>query len=78
MFDAPAVRVEMVLAWLTGFALYQWLYPQGPGWWTRLVAHVHPHALPWGGASLPSFAVAFGLAALARLVARRRLILASA
>jgi hypothetical protein len=32
---------------------------------------VHPHALPWGGASLPSFAAAFGLAALARLVTRR-------
>ena len=78
VFGAPAVRIEMVVAWLAGFALYQWLYPQGPSWWTQLVAHVHPHALPWGGASLPSFVVAFGLAALARLVARRRLILASA
>jgi nucleobase:cation symporter-1, NCS1 family len=71
VFEGPAVRVEMIVAWLAGFCLYQWLYPQGPGWWTDLVAHVHPHALPWGGASLPSFAVAFGLAALARLVTRR-------
>jgi putative hydroxymethylpyrimidine transporter CytX len=71
VFEAPAVRVEMIVAWLAGFCLYQWLYPQGPGWWTDLVAHTHPHALPWGGASLPSFAVAFGLAALARLVTRR-------
>ena len=31
-----------------------------------LVAHTHPHALPWGGASLPSFAAAFALAVLAR------------
>ena len=36
-----------------------------------LVAHAHPHALPWGGASIPSFAAAFGLAAIARLLARR-------
>jgi nucleobase:cation symporter-1, NCS1 family len=77
VFRVPEVRVEMVAAWLAGFCLYQWLYPQGPSWWTDLVAHTHPHALPWGGASIPSFAAAFGLAALARLVARRP-ILASA
>ena len=77
VFVVPEVRVEMVAAWLVGFVLYQWLYPQGPGWWTSLVAHAHPHALPWGGASLPSFAAAFGLAALARLLSRRP-ILASA
>ncbi len=72
VFEGPAVRVEMIVAWLVGFCLYQWLSPVGPGWWTRVVAHTHPHALPWGGASLPSFAVAFGLAAVVRLVARRR------
>jgi nucleobase:cation symporter-1, NCS1 family len=77
VFGAPELRVEMILAWLAGFALYQWLYPQGPRWWTHLVAHVHPHALPWGGASLPSFAAAFALAALARVLSRRP-ILASA
>jgi NCS1 family nucleobase:cation symporter-1 len=64
VFHAPAIRVEMLLAWLGGFCLYQWLYPDGPGWWTRLVAHTHPHSLPWGGASLPSFLAAFGLAAI--------------
>jgi hypothetical protein len=67
----------MVAAWLAGFCVYQWLYPQGPSWWTSLVAHTSPHALPWGGASLPSFLVAFGLAALARALSRRP-ILASA
>jgi putative hydroxymethylpyrimidine transporter CytX len=71
IFAAPELRLEMVAAWLAGFCLYQWLYPQGPSWWTDLVARTHPHALPWGGASLPSFAAAFTLAALARLVARR-------
>jgi nucleobase:cation symporter-1, NCS1 family len=72
VFEGPAVRVEMIVAWLIGFCLYQWLSPVGPSWWTGLVAHTDPHALPWGGASLPSFAVAFGLAAVARLVAKRR------
>ncbi len=71
IFGGPSLRAEMVGAWLAGFCLYQWLYPQGPGWWTQLVAHAHPHALPWGGASLPSFVAAFALAALARVVARR-------
>jgi putative hydroxymethylpyrimidine transporter CytX len=77
VFRVPEIRLEMVAAWLTGFCVYQWLYPQGPSWWTGLVAHTSPHALPWGGASLPSFLVAFGLAALARALSRRP-ILASA
>jgi putative hydroxymethylpyrimidine transporter CytX len=77
IFRVPEVRFELVGAWLAGFCLYQWLYPQGPSWWTGLVAHAHPHALPWGGASIPSFVAAFGLAAAARLLARRP-ILASA
>jgi NCS1 family nucleobase:cation symporter-1 len=77
VFAVPELRAEMVLAWLAGFCLYQWLAPVGPHWWTSLVAHTHPHTLPWGGASLPSFAAAFALASLARVVARRP-ILASA
>jgi putative hydroxymethylpyrimidine transporter CytX len=71
IFSAPAIRAELVVAWLAGFCLYQWLYPDGPGWWTRLVAHADPHALPWGGASLPSFLAAFGLTLLARALVRR-------
>jgi NCS1 family nucleobase:cation symporter-1 len=77
IFRVPEIRIEMVAAWLAGFCLYQWLYPQGPGWWTDLVAHAQPHALPWGGASIPSFAAAFALAAAARALSRRP-ILASA
>jgi nucleobase:cation symporter-1, NCS1 family len=69
---APEFRPELVFAWLAGFCLYQWLYPDGPGWWTRLVSHTDPHALPWGGASLPSFLAAFALAALARSILRAR------
>jgi putative hydroxymethylpyrimidine transporter CytX len=71
VFRVPEVRVEMIVAWLVGFALYQWLEPQGPQWWTSVVARTHPHALPWGGASLPSFVGAFGLAVAARAIARR-------
>ena len=67
----PALRVWPLVAWLAGFCLYQWLYPDGPAWWTRLVAHTDPHALPWGGASLPSFAAAFVLTSAAGLLARR-------
>ena len=74
VFRVPEVRAEMIVAWLAGFALYQWLSPQGPSWWTRLVAHTDPHALPWGGASLPSFAAAFALAVLARTLARRAVV----
>src|SRR5207253_7327316 len=70
IFDAPAFRVEQLAAWAVGFALYQWLSPVGPGWWTRLVEHTHPAAVSFT-ASLPSFAAEFGLAAVAALRYRR-------
>ena len=64
VFEAPAVRWERLAAWITGFALYQWLSPVGPSSWTELVEHLGPgHAALT--ASLPSFAVAFGLTLLA-------------
>ncbi|HEY0415605.1 MAG TPA: cytosine permease [Gaiellaceae bacterium] len=72
IFRARELRPEMLVSWLAGFCLYQWLSPQGPAWWTRVVAHAHPHASPWGGASLPSFAAAFVLATLARTLIRDR------
>ena len=78
VFSAPALRLALIVAWLAGFCLYQWLYPDGPGWWTWLVAHTDPHSLPWGGASLPSFALAFALAALGRELVVRRPVLARA
>src|SRR5205814_2176455 len=30
VFEAPPLRIELVAAWLCGFALYQWLQPVGP------------------------------------------------
>jgi nucleobase:cation symporter-1, NCS1 family len=76
LFHGPAVRPELIASWLAGFALYQWLAPVGPSWWTSIVEHAHPNALPFGGASLPSFAAAFALALAVGSVARRRVALA--
>jgi putative hydroxymethylpyrimidine transporter CytX len=64
-----AFRPSGLLAWAAGFALYQYVQPTGPSWWT---SH-----LEWAGrwpigASLPAFALAFGLTALARYVESRR------
>ena len=70
VFDAPAVRPAFVLAWLVGFCVYQWLLPTGPSWWVDAAEAVRP---PTGGldaigVSIPSFAAAFALAALASVV----------
>ncbi len=70
LFEAPAVRVEQIAAWLVGFGLYQWLSPVGPHWWTSLVDHTHPGYVSFT-ASLPSFVAAFALSAIAGLLVRR-------
>jgi NCS1 family nucleobase:cation symporter-1 len=70
VFAAPPFRPGPVVAWLAGFALYQWLAPHGPGWWIDLVERTNPPDLGIG-ASLPSFAVALGLGAAASYLARR-------
>jgi purine-cytosine permease-like protein len=70
-FEGPAVRPQLILAWLVGFGLYQWLLPQGPAWWLRLIHHTSgPIDFT---ASLPSFAAAFLLTAAAHLLAPSRL-----
>jgi NCS1 family nucleobase:cation symporter-1 len=73
-FDVLAggpVRPGMVLAWLAGFAAYQWLSPTGPAWWVDRVQTLDPPS--WDiGATLPSFTVSFVLA-LALATASRRL-----
>jgi putative hydroxymethylpyrimidine transporter CytX len=70
VFGAPPFRPVQVAAWLAGFAVYQWLFPQGPGWWVDLVERTNPPDLGIG-ASLPSFAVALALGGAASFVARR-------
>lgn len=72
IFRGPAVRPGAIGAWLAGFALYHWLHnpPLGPEWWVRIVERTNQP--DWGyGASLPSFAVAFALAAGAVALERR-------
>jgi nucleobase:cation symporter-1, NCS1 family len=69
-FRAPAWRVGLVGAWLAGFALYQWLHPQGPDRWVELVERLSPPDVAIGS-TLPSFAVAFVLAAVASALSRR-------
>ena len=58
---APEVDVRWsgVVAWAAGFALYQWLQPTGPEWWTELLADLPGAGEAAGGASLPAFALAF-------------------
>ena len=67
IFRAPPVRAELLVAWLAGFVVYQWLVPIGPGWWLDASTNVRPGTagLDGIGASIPSFAVAFVLAVLA-------------
>jgi putative hydroxymethylpyrimidine transporter CytX len=67
-FAAPAFRPASIVAWVAGFALYQWLQPVGPGWWTDIVS-VAPSQFSIG-ASLPSFALAFLLAVFSGLASR--------
>ncbi len=64
------VRWSAIMPWLLGFVVYQWSVPTGPDWWTSTVreaaANLHLPFPLFGsalGASLPSFLVAFGLAA---------------
>jgi NCS1 family nucleobase:cation symporter-1 len=72
IFRAPAVRPLQLAAWAIGFALYHWLHepPLGPSWWVDVVEQTNQPGLGIG-ASLPSFATAFALTALAGRVSRR-------
>jgi nucleobase:cation symporter-1, NCS1 family len=54
-----SVRWSGLGAWMLGFAAYQWIQPTGPVWWTDLVGGFPGSGEFTGGASLPSFALAF-------------------
>jgi putative hydroxymethylpyrimidine transporter CytX len=72
IFGGPAWRPGMIAAWLVGFALYEWIaQTDGLGFWSNWLARLHP---PSGGigASMPSFAVSFVLAAGVAAAARIR------
>ena len=70
LFAAPRFRPGLIGAWLAGFALYHWLHPLGPGWWVDVVEKTNPPSLGVGS-TLPSFALAFALAAAGSYAARR-------
>ena len=70
VFAAPGWRPGLIAAWIAGFALYQWLFPTGPSWWTDQVARLNPPE--WGiGATVPSFLVAFGVSIVVATISRR-------
>jgi putative hydroxymethylpyrimidine transporter CytX len=59
------IRLAAFLPWAAGFAVYHWIAPTGPAWWTALIERWFgaplSTSIPWLGASLPSFLVAFTL-----------------
>ena len=64
------VRIGPILAWVGGFAVYQWLSPTGPSWWVDQVRRLDPPS--WSiGATIPSFVASFALAVVAVAVSRR-------
>ena len=69
VFAGPAVRWGMLAAWIAGFALYQWLHPVGPSWWTDALGEGADLGL---GATLPSFAVSLVLGLSVATLGRRR------
>jgi nucleobase:cation symporter-1, NCS1 family len=73
IFGAPGIRPGLIFAWVAGFALYHWLHepPLGPSWWADIVDATRQPGVGIG-ASLPSFAAAFVVAAVASTLERRR------
>jgi nucleobase:cation symporter-1, NCS1 family len=63
---AVSVRWSGIAAWAAGFALYHWIQPTGPAWWTGFVDDLPATGRFTGGASLPAFALAFALYAVVR------------
>jgi NCS1 family nucleobase:cation symporter-1 len=70
-FAERGIRWGALVPWLVGFVLYHWSVPTGPTGWVESVRQISTGlGLPFPllgsalGASLPSFAAAFGLALL--------------
>jgi len=71
LFESSGVRWLAFVPWVAGFALYHWSVPTGPQGWVDAVRGVFESlGLPFPlldsklGASIPSFAIAFGLTLL--------------
>ncbi|MFN2526237.1 MAG: cytosine permease [Actinomycetota bacterium] len=57
------VRWSAFAPWVVGFAVYHWIAPTGPEWWTGFMSDVFARSggepTGWMNASLPSFALSF-------------------
>jgi nucleobase:cation symporter-1, NCS1 family len=69
VFAGPEARWGMIAAWIAGFALYQWLHPVGPSWWTDAIGEPPDFGI---GATLPSFVVSLALAYTIAALGKRR------
>ncbi len=68
----PSFRVWGIVAWLAGFATYNWINPGTVTWWVSAVQKVFPKpGLTWASASIASFVVAFAIQALERILGNR-------
>jgi nucleobase:cation symporter-1, NCS1 family len=62
IFKGPLLKPGSIVAWVTGFLVYEWLYqPADLGFWSRWLSDL-PTPSYQIGASVPSFVVAFVLA----------------
>lgn len=69
-FAGVSWRPGLIAAWISGFVLYQWLYPTGPSWWVDWVGKLDPPS--WSvPVTVPSFLVSFGIAVPVALASRR-------
>ncbi|MDQ3985303.1 MAG: cytosine permease [Actinomycetota bacterium] len=58
-------RIESVLPWFAGFAIYHWILPTGPTWWLDAIGKVVTpvsDSVPWISASVVAFAASFAIA----------------
>ena len=73
-----SARAGTFASWLVGFAVYHWILPTGPAWWTDGIADVAGTPIwvkvTWLPASIPAFGAAFVLQAVLTSVWRRRLV----
>jgi nucleobase:cation symporter-1, NCS1 family len=71
------VRVGALIPWAAGFVVYHLIAPTGPQWWIDLWSGAFGESLstkaPWLAASVPSFVVAFLLAAIGARLSSPRL-----
>jgi NCS1 family nucleobase:cation symporter-1 len=74
------VRWRSVIPWVAGFLLYHWIAPTPVEWWSTFVTNLIGAPLstrvPWVGASIPSFVLAFGLHWVIGSVRSRRKVIA--